>query len=218
MATTSWPLDLLDAVAALWTTGRTAGEIMQLVPHRGLTRNSIIGKMNRLALAKSEGLHDKTKHEQVIEHARRRWTAAQIGQAVGWEPRAVTQFLTVRRRTDPTIPLLVPSGRPRRQRTVQNVARAKRKAAQGHFEMDRNPEKKMPPAPFRPAEPPKPPLMLKLMDLPASACHFPFGTPKREDFGYCGHPVMLGQPDARTARPYCEGHMRLMYAGASVRR
>jgi hypothetical protein len=191
-----WSLELLNQVEALWTSGRTAGEILTLLPHQGLTRNSIIGKMNRLLLAKSEGLHDPTKHDLVLRYARMRWTAAQIAAAVNWEPRSVTQFLTVRRKADPTIPLLVPPSRPRKPRTARNVAVARAKAAKGHFEMDRRPEKKMAPAPFVPAAPPKQPLMLRLMDeaMTSKAC----------------------QPADRPSRPYCEGHMKLMYTRFAV--
>lgn len=48
------------------------------------------------------------------------------------------------------------------------------------------------------------PLMVPLVELENSACHWPYGDPKREDFGYCGHPKARGS--------YCEYHAGKLFA------
>jgi GcrA cell cycle regulator len=48
---------------------------------------------------------------------------------------------------------------------------------------------------------------ITIVDLNESVCHFPRGTPGRDDFAYCGASIEEG------AR-YCGGHRRIMYASS----
>jgi GcrA cell cycle regulator len=50
---------------------------------------------------------------------------------------------------------------------------------------------------------PHAPLAARLEDLPAHACRWPIGDPKRPDFGFCGRRVEAG--------PYCGPHRGLAY-------
>lgn len=54
------------------------------------------------------------------------------------------------------------------------------------------------------------PLMLSVMTINDSQCHYPFGDPKRGDFGYCGHRVRPGSS-------YCEHHHRIVWVPLSNR-
>jgi GcrA cell cycle regulator len=57
----------------------------------------------------------------------------------------------------------------------------------------------------RAADPVQKSAWITIVDLNESVCHFPRGTPGRDDFAYCGASIEEG------AR-YCGGHRRIMYA------
>lgn len=50
-----------------------------------------------------------------------------------------------------------------------------------------------------PRQPAPVPLMLALTELNSKTCRFPYGDPKQEGFGFCGH-------QTRSGSPFCEFH------------
>lgn len=54
------------------------------------------------------------------------------------------------------------------------------------------------------------PKMTALADLGQGDCHWPIGDPRKDGFGFCGHPVF-------EARSYCLAHNRLAYTAVGLR-
>lgn len=62
-----------------------------------------------------------------------------------------------------------------------------------------------------PPEPPKPAQVVRLADLEANQCRFPFSDPKAPDFGFCGCSTPPGAS-------YCEAHMRVCFTAYEPKR
>jgi GcrA cell cycle regulator len=52
---------------------------------------------------------------------------------------------------------------------------------------------------------------ITIVDLNESVCHFPRGTPGRDDFAYCGASIKEGER-------YCGAHRRVMFSSAPLKR
>ena len=59
-------------------------------------------------------------------------------------------------------------------------------------------------------DPPVPPAarMLQLMEMSDSLCHYPYGDPRKSDFGYCGCRI---EEDVPAGLRYCKGHLAIIY-------
>jgi len=77
-----------------------------------------------------------------------------------------------------------------------------RKQNTGMFK-NKTPWPKSTPQPREPmvdrVKPPRPDVLISLMDLTRTTCRWPFGNPDEEGFGYCGQPT-------NGVRVYCDAH------------
>lgn len=197
---TDWTPDRVATAQRLWAEGHSAAKIARQIG--GVSRCAVIGKIYRSL--------EKHKRRTTVRVSRREdlWSAAKIETFRTLYKRGAL-YRDIAKQLGVTRTAVV--GKAYRMRLAGDTD-FKARSIQVHL------EKRAPRSPkrlttkfFREAEPPATSLMLSLMELEASQCHFPHGDPKRPGFGYCGHPNMKGFA-------YCAAHVRIMYRPAESSR
>jgi GcrA cell cycle regulator len=213
---TTWADDRVDKLRELYAAGMSATEI---AVELGLpTRNTVIGKINRLGLTRDKHNHrpgrtPRSDPRRVTTAPNSPWTAAKtaefqrlygdglsdgdIAAELGF-----TRTMIQGKRKNLGLPSHFASPATRKS------MRAAPHNSSGFYRIERKPE---------PSE--AAPILLTIGDLREHHCRWPIGDPSCDTFRYCGaqktpqrRVTAANVPGAGS--PYCEAHHRLAYNGA----
>ena len=228
--TTPWPKDRLELLLKWWAEGLSASTIAARLGG-GLTRNAIIGKVNRMA---RKGLIDRTDRPKFLPDGKRvgqGGTGFVAPQFAKHMPKSISAPAPAPRppKTMPSAPAVVV---PEHASTKRGPKSKPRQEAQKPHTVARMVSRHVPPkervvgpprapalthpAQITPASPACPagarvtlvllpkcdPSKPGIFDLTAYMCRWPNGDPQQPDFYFCG--ARLEKP--WTEVPYCEYH------------
>ncbi|OFW84066.1 MAG: hypothetical protein A2018_03235 [Alphaproteobacteria bacterium GWF2_58_20] len=188
----------------LWTKGKSASEIAEAIG--GLTRNAVIGKAHRLGLSgRVSPIKGKAEDGKVSKKP-----ASPSGKSAKPAQKKVA----------------VKTGDAAKdKKPLADSAKSAKKPVAPKTKADKSPSVKVktPELPVQANEVQEPPVVVvevekpvkakkgkpqgkvvSILDLSERMCRWPFGDPKNDGFGFCGHPTMENLP-------YCEEHARLAY-------
>lgn len=195
-----WTKERIEEASRLWLSGVSALQIAERLG--GLTRNAVIGKINRLGLMRAS--RDGSGKLAAVPVERTVVAAPAVAETVP-EPVPVPSKPV---RILPSI--LVPSA-PEKPKASPRRADAQPRAGNPVTPL----REQKPPRPAPKAALPRKPATeeertVRIMDLRDYMCKWPLGDPGAESFRYCGHRNKGGTP-------YCEAHGRLAYMPTAPR-
>ena len=183
----SWTDERVEILKKMWGEGQSASQIAKELG--GVTRNAVIGKINRLGLsnrAGSAGAKAAAKEKAPKAEAKKPAPAPAAKQQPKTESAAPPPQPKVAGRR-----AIIPAGQPLPPQPSANEISPEALAKVNEIE--------------------KKSKKIGLMELTERTCKWPVGDPATEDFWFCGLPVKAG-------KPYCEAHVGVAFQPMSSRR
>lgn len=181
----SWTVEKVKELRELWQQGLTANEIAKKL---GFTKNSIVGKVHRLALPPRPSPIKSKNADGKIESAPQKEAATKKTEAASKAVKKVSSAGTEAEKTA----------------VAAEKTEVKTDAAPASAEV--KPEAKA----ETPAKKKDTEKHVRLVDLDSHTCRWPIGDPRDEDFCFCGRKVRAGQT-------YCDEHAAIVYVKANRR-
>lgn len=192
MSISFWTDEIVEVAVALWKDGLTASEVGEKI---GATRNMVIGKMHRLKIGADQRQISPARVKPI----------ARYGEA--WSDQEVDTLRQLRQQGRTLAQIAKALGRS--QKSVEKkVVRLKVEKIKAPVIKIASKPKPRPVAPSMV----RPDRVYSLFELRPSTCHFPFGDPRDDDFGFCGQPV------SALDRPYCACHRAVVYQPSAPRK
>lgn len=178
----SWTDERVELLTKLWSEGKSASEIAAELGE--VTRNAVIGKINRMGLKKAAQAEESPAKAEKLEEKPVEKPKATKAKT---KPKPVEDKVEEEKapiETKPNTPVIYDANQPHPPQI--------------------NPNEISPEAREEAARVEKTAKKLDLMQLTERTCKWPIGDPATEEFWFCGHPSQPG-------KPYCQAHIELAF-------